>query len=200
MIVDDHPFLRDGVRAMIEVQPDLTVVAEACSGTEAIRLYAEHLPDIVLMDLQMPGMNGVEAITRIRTVSPDARIIVLTTYSGDAQALKALRAGAMGYLLKSSLRTELLDAIRSVHAGGKHLNAAVATDIALNAVGDPLSDREVSVLALAAIGSSNRQIGARLGVSEETIKSHMKTIFQKLDAVDRTHAVALAARRGLIEL
>lgn len=200
LVVDDHPFLREGVRAVIETQTDLVVVAEAESGAEAIEAYRTHRPDVVLMDLQMPGMHGVDAISAIRTEWPDARIVVLTTYSGDVQALRALRAGASGYLLKSSLRRELLDTIRSVNAGGKHLNAAVATDIALNVIEDGLTDREVDVLSLAAAGNSNRQIATKLGLAEDTVKGHMKAIFSKLSAFDRTHAVVIAARRGIIEL
>jgi DNA-binding NarL/FixJ family response regulator len=152
------------------------------------------------MDLQMADMSGVEAIAAIRSEAPDARILVLTTYSGDGRAIKALRAGAMGYLLKASLRNELLDAIRSIHHGGKHLDAAVATAIAMHVLDEPLSEREVAVLELAAWGNSNKQIAARLYISEETVKGHMKLIFSKLGATDRTHAVTLAARRGLIEL
>jgi DNA-binding NarL/FixJ family response regulator len=200
MIVDDHPFLREGVKAVVGGQADLTIVAEAATGEEAIGLYADHRPDIVLMDLQMPGMGGVLAISAIRDRWPDARIVVLTTYAGDAQALRALRAGASGYLLKNTLRKELLDAIRSVHAGGKHLDGTVASDIAFHAIEDMLSPREIEVLALAAAGNSNKQAAARLQISEDTVKGHMKMIFLKLGASDRTHAVTIAAKRGIIEL
>ena len=200
LVVDDHPFLREGVRAVVETQHDMRVVGEAESGAEAIRLHAELMPDVVLMDLQMPGLSGDQAITAIRKQSPGARIVVLTTYDGDAHALRALRAGAAGYLLKSSLRKELLQAIRSVHAGGKHLDAHVATDIALHVVSEAPSDREVAVLALAAQGNSNKQIAFRLGISEDTVKAHMKALFSKLGAADRTHAVTIAAKRGLIDL
>jgi DNA-binding NarL/FixJ family response regulator len=200
LVVDDHPFLREGVRAVVSTQADLCVVAEAFNGTEAVEQYRAHLPDVVLMDLQMPGMSGLEAIVAIRSEWPDARIVVLTTYSGDAQALRALRAGASGYILKSSLRKELLDTIRSVYAGGKHLDTAVATDIAMHVMADALTDREISVLELAAAGNSNRSIGNRLNLAEETVKGHMKAIFMKLSAADRTHAVAIAARRGIIDL
>ncbi|MBP2276964.1 Response regulator protein VraR [compost metagenome] len=200
LVVDDHPFLREGVRAVVETQADMQVVGEADSGTDAIIRYRELLPDIVLMDLQMPDLSGDQAIAAIRERSPKARIIVLTTYAGDAHALRALRAGAAGYLLKTSLRKELLQAIRSVHAGGKHLDADVATDIALHLVADAPSEREISVLSLAAHGNSNKQIAAKLGVSEDTIKAHMKAIFAKLGASDRTHAVTIAAKRGLIDL
>jgi DNA-binding NarL/FixJ family response regulator len=200
LIVDDHPFLREGVRAVIATQPDLLVLAEAENGAEAVDQYRAHRPDIVLMDLQMPGMSGVEAIIAIKAEWPEARIVVLTTYSGDAQALRALRAGASGYILKSSLRKELLDTIRSVNAGGKYLDTNVATDIALHVIEDALTEREVNVLELAAAGNSNRAIGNRLNLAEETVKGHMKAIFLKLSASDRTHAVAIAARRGIISL
>lgn len=200
LVVDDHPFLREGVRAVVETQADMRVVGEADSGADAVVRYRELLPDIVLMDLQLPGLSGDQAIAAIRERSPKARIIVLTTYSGDAHALRALRAVAAGYLLKNSLRKELLQAIRSVHAGGKHLDADVATDIALHLVADTPSEREISVLSLAAQGNSNKQIAAKLGVSEDTIKAHMKAIFAKLGASDRTHAVTIAAKRGLIDL
>lgn len=200
LIVDDHPMLREGVRAVIDPQPDMDIVAEAESGEAAITLFERHRPDVVLMDLQMPGMGGVAAITAIRGAYPNARIVVLTTYSGDAQAMQALRAGAAGYLLKNALRKELLDTIRSVHAGGRHLTAEVATGIALHAMEDALSGREVEVLTLAAGGNSNKQIGGRLGLSEDTIKGYMKVIYSKLGASDRTHAVTIAARRGMITL
>jgi DNA-binding NarL/FixJ family response regulator len=190
----------EGLRAVISTQDDIRIVGEADCGAEAIAAYARLKPDVVLMDLQMADMSGVEAIAAIRSEAPDARILVLTTYSGDGRAIKALRAGAMGYLLKASLRNELLDAIRSIHHGGKHLDAAVATAIAMHVLDEPLSEREVAALELAAWGNSNKQIAARLYISEETVKGHMKLIFSKLGATDRTHAVTLAARRGLIEL
>ncbi|WP_342249112.1 response regulator transcription factor [Sphingomonas sp. OTU376] len=200
MVVDDHVLLREGVRAVISTQDDIEIVGEATSGAEAVAEFERLQPDVVLMDLQMPDMSGLEAITAIRAQSPDARIIVLTTYAGDGRAIKALRAGAMGYLLKASLRNELLDAIRSVHHGGKHLDATVATAIAMHVLDEGLSEREVSVLTLAAWGNSNKQIASRLDISEETVKGHMKIVFAKLGATDRTHAVTIAAKRGLIEL
>jgi len=200
LIVDDHVLLREGVRAVIAAHDDVVVVGEAGSGADAIAAYAESRPDIVLMDLQMPDMTGVEAISQIKTKDPDARIIVLTTYTGDGRAIKALRAGASGYLLKASLRNELLNAIRSVYHGGKHLDAAIASDIALHVLDEPLSDREVEVLSLAAWGNSNKQIARKLDIAEETVKGYMKIIFSKLGATDRTHAVTIAAKRGLIEL
>lgn len=200
LLVDDHMLLREGVRAVVSTQTDMEIAGEASSGAEAIEAYARLQPDLVLMDLQMADMSGLEAITAIRTASPDARIIVLTTYSGDGRAIKALRAGAMGYLLKASLRNQLLEAIRSVYHGGKHLDASVATAIALHVLDEDLTEREVSVLTLAAWGNSNKQIAARLELSEETVKGHMKALFAKLGANDRTHAVTIAAKRGLIEL
>jgi DNA-binding NarL/FixJ family response regulator len=200
LLVDDHMLLREGVRAVVSTQTDMEIAGEASSGAEAIGAYARLHPDLVLMDLQMADMSGLEAITAIRAASPDARIIVLTTYSGDGRAIKALRAGAMGYLLKASLRNQLLEAIRSVYHGGKHLDASVATAIALHVLDEDLTEREVSVLTLAAWGNSNKQIAARLELSEETVKGHMKALFAKLGANDRTHAVTIAAKRGLIEL
>lgn len=200
LLVDDHMLLREGVRAVVSTQDDMEIVGEAGGGGEAIEAHARLQPDLVLMDLQMADMSGLDAITAIRAASPHARIIVLTTYSGDGRAIKALRAGAMGYLLKASLRNQLLEAIRSVHHGGKHLDASVATAIALHVLDEELTEREVSVLTLAAWGNSNKQIAARLALSEETVKGHMKALFAKLGASDRTHAVTIAAKRGLIEL
>jgi DNA-binding NarL/FixJ family response regulator len=200
LVVDDHPLLREGVRAVIDTQADLRVVAEADSGEQAIALFESYRPDVVLMDLQMPGMGGVAAIEALRAAYPNARIVVLTTYAGDAQAMRALRAGANGYLLKSSMRKELLDTIRSVHAGGKHLAAEVATGIALHLSEDAITPREVDVLTLAASGNSNKQIAARLGLSEDTIKGYLKVVYAKLGASDRTHAVTIAAKRGVITL
>ena len=200
LVVDDHALLREGVRAMLATQMDMQIVGEADNGRLAIAEYDRLRPDIVLMDLQMADMSGLDAIAQIRERHPGARIIVLTTYSGDGRAIKALRAGAMGYLLKASLRKQLLDAIRSVHLGGKHLDATVATAIALHVLEDPLTEREIAVLSLAAWGNSNKLVAARLNITEETVKGHMKSIFSKLDATDRTHAVTLAIKRGLIEL
>lgn len=200
LIADDHPMLREGVGAAIGMQPDMAIVGEATTGDEAAASYDRLRPDVVLMDLRMPGMSGLKAIEMIRRVHPDARIIVLTTYSGDVQALQALRAGAAGYLLKSSLRRELLDAIRSVHAGRQHLNPEVAQNIALNATSETLTARETEVLQLIARGYANKQIAWNLQLAEDTIKSYIKNIFGKLQVKDRTHAVTTAAKRGIIDL
>jgi DNA-binding NarL/FixJ family response regulator len=200
LVVDDHPVLRDGVAAILENQSDMTMVGEARDGAEAIERFRALRPDVTLMDLQMPGMNGVAAITAIRAEHPGARIIVLTTYAGDVQAVRALKAGAIGYLLKSSLRTELIDAIHNVHRGQRHVHRDVADEIARHVVDETLSDREIAILRLVAIGKANKQVAAELGLSEETVKGHLKSIFSKLDVADRTHAVTEAARRGIIEL
>jgi DNA-binding NarL/FixJ family response regulator len=200
LVVDDHPVLRDGVAAILENQTDMTMVGEARDGSEAIERFRALRPDVTLMDLQMPGMNGVDAITAIRAEHPGARIIVLTTYAGDAQAVRALKAGATGYLLKSSLRTELIDAIRNIHRGQRHVHRDVADEIALHVVDEALTEREIAVLRLVSIGKANKQVASELGLSEETVKGHLKSIFSKLDVADRTHAVTVAARRGIIEL
>jgi DNA-binding NarL/FixJ family response regulator len=200
LVVDDHPILREGVALILEDRSDMVVVGEARDGVEAIVRFRELQPDITLMDLQMPGMSGLEAIKAIRAEHPDARIVVLTTYDGDVQAVRALKAGAMGYLLKSSLRTEMLDAIREVHNGRRYLHRQIADEIALHIVDEDLSEREVAVLQLVAVGKANKQVAWELGVSEETVKAHLKAIFSKLDVADRTHAVTVAARRGIIDL
>ncbi|WEK46247.1 MAG: response regulator transcription factor [Candidatus Andeanibacterium colombiense] len=199
LIVDDHPMVRDGIAALLERQDDMTSVGEAADGEQAIARFRELAPDIVLMDVQMGGMGGVEAIEAIRGFAPDARILVLTTYPGDAQAVRAMRAGAAGYLLKNCIRRELLDAIRSVHVGRRALSAEVAHDLAVHALEDPLTDREVAVLRLVAEGHANKQIGWQLGLSTDTIKAHLKAIFAKLGVDDRTHAVTVATRRGYFD-
>ncbi len=198
--VDDHPVFRDGIAAIIQIQTDIEVVGEADNGARAIELFRELNPDVTLMDLQMPVVDGLGAIKAIRKDFPDARIIVLTTYKGDAQALMALKAGASGYLLKSVLRKELLEAIRAVHAGRRYLPPEVAQAIALHAVYEPLSEREIEVLRHVGIGQANKDIARTLGVTEETVKAHLKNVFTKLGVKDRTKAVTLAAKRGIINL
>lgn len=200
LVVDDHPILREGVAAILEDRTDMVLVGEARDGVEAIVQFRDLQPDVTLMDLQMPGMGGVEAIKAIRDEHPDARIVVLTTYDGDVQAVRAMRAGALGYLLKSSLRTEMLDAIHAVKQGRRYLHRSIADEIAIHVLDDGLSEREVAVLQLVAIGKANKQIARELGISEETVKGYLKTIFTKLNVSDRTHAVTVAARRGIIEL
>jgi DNA-binding NarL/FixJ family response regulator len=197
-VVDDHPLLRDGIIAVFATQPDLELVGVGDDGEAAVRLYREVRPDVMLLDLQMPNVDGIEAMTRILSEFPEARILVLTTYSGDGRATQAIKAGASGYLLKNSLRTDLLDAIRSIHRGGTHFDMQVMAPADREA--KRLTARESDVLNLAAAGNSNKQIAVRLSLSEETIKSYMKAIFARLGAMDRTHAVAIAVRNGLIEL
>ena len=200
LVVDDHPLLREGIAAVLDTQPDMRLQAEATEGTEAVELYARHHPDVVLMDLQMPGMDGISAIRAIRACDPAARIVVLTTYRGDVQALQAFRAGAHGYLLKSMLRRELVDTIRMVHAGGRRIPPEIADSLAAHAMDEGLSGREVEVLREVAGGNANKRVARNLGISEETVKAHMKSILAKLGANDRTHAVTIAIKRGIIQL
>lgn len=201
LVVDDHPLLRDGLAAMLAAQDDMQLVGEAEDGDEAVARYEELRPDVVLMDLQMPRLHGIEAITRIRGVHPAARIVVLTTYKGDVQALRAMEAGACAYLLKSMLRRELVDTIHDVHAGvRRRIPTEVAEGIAAHVVEDALSQRETEVLNHVAAGCSNKQVGQLLAISEETVKAHMKNILGKLGVRDRTHAVTVALRRGIISL
>ena len=198
--VDDHPIFRDGIGALLAGQADLRLIAEAANGREAVEQFRAHRPDVTLMDLQMPEMNGVEAISEIRAECPSARVIVLTTYVGDSQVLRALEAGAQGYLLKSALRKELPETIRLVHAGHKRIAPEVATELAEHATDDDLSHRELDVLKLVASGNANKMIAAHLSITEETVKGHVKNILAKLAANDRTHAVTIGLKRGLIEL
>ena len=200
LTVDDHPLVREGIAAVLEAQPDMVLVGEASSGREAITAFREHRPDVTLMDLRMPEMSGLETITTIRAEFGDARIIVLTTYSGDVQAAAALKAGARGYLLKSLVRSELLETIRVVHAGKRRVPAEVATEIAEHVADDALSEREVEILKRVAAGWSNKVIAAQLLISEDTVKTHMKSVLEKLGARDRTHAVTIALRRGVFDL
>jgi DNA-binding NarL/FixJ family response regulator len=200
LIVDDHPLLREGVASLVEKQSDMVIVAEASSGKEALQVFEKHLPDVTLMDLRLPGMDGIDALTAILAQFPNARIIVLTTFSGDAHILRALKAGARGYLLKDMLRKELLEAVRTVHAGGRRIPPEIATELAEHAGDTTLTPREIEVLRLIAAGNSNRSLADKLSISEETIKMHVKNILSKLDANDRTHAVTIAVRRGIMEL
>lgn len=200
LVVDDHPILREGLATMIGTEDDMELVAEAESGAQAIALFEKHRPDITLMDLALPDMNGIDAIQRIRALDSTARIVVLTTYLGDAQALRALKAGAMGYLLKASLRRELLDTIRAVHAGQHRVPPDVALELARHAPDDLLTGREIEVLKLIAKGFSNRHVAERLSITEDTVKGHVRNILSKLDASDRTHAVTIALRRGFFDL
>ena len=199
LIVDDHAIVREGIAALLGRQPDMVAVGEASDGAEAVARFRELAPDVTLMDMQMGDMGGVEAIEQIRRVSPDARILVLTTYPGDAHVVRAIRAGAAGYLLKNCIRKELLDAIRAVHAGRRTMSPAVAHDLAMHALDEPLTERELTVLRLVADGHGNKEIAWRLKLSIETIKAHLKSIFAKLGVDDRTEAVTVAARRGFIE-
>jgi DNA-binding NarL/FixJ family response regulator len=198
--VDDHLLLREGVAALLANQSDLRLVAEACNGREAIDQFRRHRPDVTLMDLQMPEMNGIDAMVAICEEFPAARIIVLTTYVGDVLVLRALKAGARAYLLKSLLRKELLETIRLVHAGQKRFAPAVATELAEHATDDALSPREVDVLRLIAGGNANKVIGSQLSITEETVKGHVKNILTKLAANDRTHAVTIGLKRGIIDI
>jgi len=200
LVVDDHPMLRAGVSALIASQADMEVVGEAVNGRSAVDVASRLAPDIVLMDLRMPEVDGVEATAAIRALLPGTRIMVFTTYSGDALATRALDAGASAYLLKTTAPDSLLDTIRKVHAGRRHLHPQIANEIAEHAVGDSLSDREVEVLRHVANGRTNQQIGKTLGVSEHAIKARLKNVFAKLSVTDRAEAVAQAARRGIIDL
>jgi DNA-binding NarL/FixJ family response regulator len=199
MAVDDHPLLREGIAAVLQDEPDMVLVAEATNGDDAIRSFRQHRPDVTLMDIQMPGMSGIDAMTAIRTEFPSARFIVLTTYEGDVQALRALKAGASGYLLKSMLRKELLETIRIVDSGKRRIPPEVAAELADHLADDALSAREMEILRQVASGNSNKLIAAQLRISEATVKGHMKNVLSKLGANDRTHAVTIAIKRGFID-
>jgi DNA-binding NarL/FixJ family response regulator len=198
--VDDHPLFRSGIGTLIATQPDMQLVGEASTGKEAVQIHRELTPDVTLMDLQMPDMSGLDAIIAIRSEDPSARIIVLTTYSGDALAQRALKAGAQAYVLKSLVRTEILNTIRCVYEGERHVQADVADEIAKHTADAALTSREIEVLRLVASGHANKEISARLFINEETTKTHIKNILAKLRAKDRTHAVSLGLKRGIISL
>jgi len=200
LCVDDHPVVRQGIAGLIAVQPDMTMVAEAVNGRDAIQQFRAHRPDITLMDLQMPEMSGFDALIAIRGEFPKARIIVLTTYAGDAQALRALKAGASGYMLKNAMHKELLDTIRAVHAGRKSMSPEVSFGLAEHATDEALTPAEIRVLRLIAQGNANKEIARELSLSEETIKGQVRNILSKLGAKDRTHAAMIGFKRGIIEL
>ena len=200
LAVDDHPMLREGIASLVGSQPDMKLIAEASTGREAVDQFRKHRPDLTLMDLQMPDMDGVEAMVDICGEFPDARIIVLTTYKGDVKVLRALKAGARAFLLKSLLRKELLETIRAVHSGQKRIPPEVAAELADHAIDDALTTREIDVLRLIAGGNSNKLIADQLSLTEETVKGYVKNILSKLSASDRTHAVTIALKRGIIDL
>ena len=200
LAVDDHPLLRQGIAALIADEHDMILVAEAANGREAIQQFRTHRPDVTLMDLQMPELNGIDAMLAIRGEFPDARVIVLTTYTGDVQARRALQAGARAYLLKNSLHKELLDTIRAVHAGRKNLSPEVSFELAEHAAEETLSPLEIRVLRLIADGNSNKEIAAVLSVTEDSVKGHVRNILSKLGASDRTQAAMIGVKRGIIQL
>jgi DNA-binding NarL/FixJ family response regulator len=199
LCVDDHPVVLQGISGLVSVQPDMEVVGEAANGRAAIDQFRKHRPDVTLLDLQMPEMGGLDAISAIRGEFPDARIIVLTTYAGDVQALRAIKAGARGYLLKSTLHRELLDSIRAVHGGRKAVSPDVSFDLVEHATDDALTPAEIRVLRLIAGGNANKEIAAQLALSEETVKKQVRNILSKLGARDRTHAAMIGFRRGIID-
>ncbi len=200
LAVDDHPLVRQGIAGLLGVQPDMTLVAEASTGREAIQQFRAHHPDITLMDLQMPEMSGLDALIAIRNEFPEAKVIVLTTYVGDVQIRRALKAGAQAYLLKNTLHKELLETIRAVHAGKKALSPEVSYEVAEHATDDALTPAEIAVLRLIAAGNANKQIADQLSITEETVKSRVKNILSKLGANDRAHAAMIGLKRGIIEL
>ena len=200
LTADDHPVLRYGIATLVGAEPDMELVAQASTGQEAIEQFRLHQPDVTLMDLQMPGMNGIEAMIGIRSEFPNARIVLLTTYAGDVQVTRALKAGARAYILKGRLAGELLETIRAVHAGQKRITPQVAAELAEHAGESGLTEREMEVLRLIAAGNANKEIAAQLSISEETVKSRVSNILSKLGANDRTHAVTIALKRGIIEL
>jgi DNA-binding NarL/FixJ family response regulator len=199
LTVDDHPLILEGIASVLQRQPDMELVGEASDGYQAIEAFAKFRPDVSLIDLQMPGMNGVDTIIAILEKWPGARCVVLTTYAGDVQATRALKAGAKGYLLKSMLRKDLVDTIRTVHSGKSRIPAEIATELASHLTSDALSAREIEVLRMVGEGCSNKIIADHLKISEDTVKGHMRSILAKLNANDRTHAVMIAVKRGFLE-
>ncbi len=200
MAVDDHALMRSGIASVIDAEPDMRLVAEASTGLEAVARFRQHQPDVTLMDLRMRDMDGIEAMTAIRREFPQARVVILTTFPGDFQAVRAMKAGASGYLLKGLMRTELIETIRGVHAGQLMVPAVIEAAIAEHAGSRTLSLRETQVLRLVALGHANKEVAESLSLTEETVKVHMRTILGKLSAKDRTHAVTIALKRGIIEL
>jgi DNA-binding NarL/FixJ family response regulator len=200
LVVDDHPVVRAGIQSLVSGHADLTVVAQAANGREAIQQFRAHHPDVTLMDIQMPEMNGLDALIAIRNESPEARIIILTTYAGDAQVMRAIKAGAQGYLLKNALHRELLDTIRAVRAGKKALSAEASYEVAEHAADDALTPAEVRVLQLIAKGNANKEIAEQLSISEETVKGQVRNILSKLGANDRTQAAVIGVKRGIVQL
>ena len=200
LTVDDHPLLREGIAALVRAEVDMSVVAEADDGAEAIEKFRLHRPDVTLMDVEMPSVNGIEAISKIRSEFPDARIIVLTTYSGDTTVVRALRAGARAYILKRHVHRELLGTIRAVYAGQKRIPPEIAAELAEHATDDELTGREIDVLRLIARGNGNKQIADQLSIGEATVRTHVGNILSKLGANDRTHAVTIGLSRGIIVL
>lgn len=200
LAVDDHPIVRQGIAGLVGTQADMLLVGEASNGREAIQQFRKHHPDVALMDLQMPEMNGLDALIAIRNEFPDAKVIMLTTYAGDAQILRALKAGAQAYLLKNTLHLELLATIRAVHTGKKALSPEASHQIAEHAADDALTPAEIAVLRLIAAGNANKQIADQLSITEETVKSRVKCILSKLGAHDRTHAAMIGLKRGIIDL
>jgi DNA-binding NarL/FixJ family response regulator len=200
LAVDDHPLVREGIAGLVGVQPDMTLVGEAANGRDAIQQFRTHRPDVTLMDLQMPEMNGLDALIAIRTEFPDAKVIMLTTYEGDVHILRALKAGALGYLLKNTLHSELMQTIRAVHAGRRSLSPEVSFQVAEHMGDEALTPAEVAVLRLIAAGNANKEIADQLRVTEDTVKGRVKSILSKLDANDRTHAAIIGLRRGIIDL
>lgn len=200
LAVDDHPVLRKGIAALVNAESDMKLIAEASNGQEAVEMFRSHRPDVTIMDLQMPEMSGTQAILQIQSEFPEARIVVLTTYTGDAQVLRALKAGARAYILKGHVHRELLETIRAVHAGQKRIPSDIAAKLAEYAADDVLSPRELDVLRLIAAGNSNKLIADQLSIGEATVKSHVANILSKLGANDRAHAVTIGLKRGIIEL